>query len=381
MTQIRIDTDQVRETGRRLNTEADRLAQIGRELQSAIGSLDTGAWDGRSRARAAPLLNRVRPESEQTAERLGELGRKLARVAEVFEHEDNTAAGNMAGMSWVDFEATHKLASVPWASISLSGLPATGGDTSSLADLYSHLSIKEKQACLNELNNEIEELQQRINNFVPTSVWSPVILAILKFILQRKIALRDALEEAIANDPTPLKYDGPGSNVWDKDKPKKNACVLYAEQRTGVDIDTGPSSNYAKDIPNQYEHTVTLDGGEKDLRDHIEPGMAMVWQPPDAHPVPANWPEGRSPLYGTNAGSKPFEPPPEGDYYDDVSYADHDKGHVAVVEEVGRDYIVVSDQHGNRHRIEQHGRYSHNGPKDDKNFLVGPTFVDLSSHK
>ncbi|RLC82159.1 MAG: hypothetical protein DRJ03_19435, partial [Chloroflexi bacterium] len=62
MTQIRIDTELAGEVARRLITEADRMAEIGRELQNAIGSLDTGAWDGRSRARAEPLLGRVRPE-------------------------------------------------------------------------------------------------------------------------------------------------------------------------------------------------------------------------------------------------------------------------------------------------------------------------------
>ncbi len=103
MTQIRINTDQVRETGRRLSTEAERLAQIGQELQSAIGSLDTWAWDGRSRARAAPLLGRVRPENERVKHQLEELGYKLVRVADIFEQEDNTAARNLDGMPWVDF--------------------------------------------------------------------------------------------------------------------------------------------------------------------------------------------------------------------------------------------------------------------------------------
>ena len=61
-------------------------------MQRAIGSLDTGAWDGRSRWRAEPLLDRVRPESARVADGLDELGRKLVRVADTFEQEDNTAA-------------------------------------------------------------------------------------------------------------------------------------------------------------------------------------------------------------------------------------------------------------------------------------------------
>jgi len=104
MAQIRIDTEQVRETGQRLSAEGDHLAQIGQELERAIGGLDTGAWDGRSRARAAPLLNRVRPENARLADELDRLGRKLVRVAEVFEAEDGAAARNFGVMTWSIFD-------------------------------------------------------------------------------------------------------------------------------------------------------------------------------------------------------------------------------------------------------------------------------------
>jgi uncharacterized protein YukE len=104
MAQIRIDTEHTREVGRRLIAEGDRLAEIGHELQHAIGRLDTWAWDGHSRRRAEPMLSQVRPESARVAEGLDALGRKLMRVADVFEQEDNTAARNLEGMPWVDFE-------------------------------------------------------------------------------------------------------------------------------------------------------------------------------------------------------------------------------------------------------------------------------------
>ena len=111
MTRIRIDTEHAREVGRRLMSEADYVAQIGRELQNAIGSLDTGAWDGRSRARAAPLLNRVRPENARLADELDELGRKLVRAAEMFEAEDGAAARNFGDLGWVEFDVSSKIPS------------------------------------------------------------------------------------------------------------------------------------------------------------------------------------------------------------------------------------------------------------------------------
>jgi len=99
---IRVNTERVCETGRRLIATDNRLSQIGHELQRAIGGLDTWAWDGVSRARAEPLLSRAGPESARLAEGLDTLDRQLLRVAEVFEREDNSAAGNLAGMlGWI----------------------------------------------------------------------------------------------------------------------------------------------------------------------------------------------------------------------------------------------------------------------------------------
>jgi len=100
MGKIQIDTERVRETGRRLISEGDRLAEIGHELQRATGGLDTWAWDGRSRSRAEPLLNRVRPESARVKHQLEELGYKLIRIANIFEQRDSDAAGDLGGLIW-----------------------------------------------------------------------------------------------------------------------------------------------------------------------------------------------------------------------------------------------------------------------------------------
>ena len=138
MTQIRIDTEYTREIGRRLIAEADRMAEIGRELQHAIGSLDTGAWDGRSRARAEPLLSRVRPESEWVKHQLEELGRQLFRIADAFEQADSQSAAGVDTIPWFVPESLlgwrtnpalrmgSLLAGGGAAAITLTTLPVTG---------------------------------------------------------------------------------------------------------------------------------------------------------------------------------------------------------------------------------------------------------------
>ncbi|OQA21914.1 MAG: hypothetical protein BWY63_01075 [Chloroflexi bacterium ADurb.Bin360] len=104
MTRIRLNTQQAREVAQRLCAEADALDRMTNSLNHAIGSLDTWAWDGRSRARAESHLNRVAPSGRDAAQMLEDLGRKLRHVADTFEREDATASRNLEGMSWVEWD-------------------------------------------------------------------------------------------------------------------------------------------------------------------------------------------------------------------------------------------------------------------------------------
>ncbi|MBN1875118.1 MAG: WXG100 family type VII secretion target [Anaerolineae bacterium] len=104
MVRIRLDTDHIRGVGRQLASESHHTGQIGGELQSAMNSLDTWVWDGRSRAAIEPLLDQVRPSNARVAEELDRLSRLLFRVAEQFEDEDNKAARDLEGMPWVDWD-------------------------------------------------------------------------------------------------------------------------------------------------------------------------------------------------------------------------------------------------------------------------------------
>lgn len=103
MTQIRIDTQRVRDVGRQFRSDSDQINDIGNALQSAINSLDTWAWDGRSRADAEPMLDQVHPGSRNLASDLERLGKMLQHVADRFENEDNTAARELEDLPWVEF--------------------------------------------------------------------------------------------------------------------------------------------------------------------------------------------------------------------------------------------------------------------------------------
>jgi len=131
MPQIRIDTNQARDIGRRLIAEGDRLNEIGHELQSAISGLDTGAWDGTSRAQAEPMLCRARPESEHVAQQLDGFGRQLARVADAFEQADSESAARVDTIPWFMPEPLLGWRTSP--ALRLGSLMAGGGDVATIA--------------------------------------------------------------------------------------------------------------------------------------------------------------------------------------------------------------------------------------------------------
>ncbi len=106
MTQIRIDTECARWVAEQLVSAGNLLNRIGGELQSAIGSLDTWAWDGASRARAEPLLSRVPLESERVAQQLDHLGCQLTRIAEAFQQADNQSAARVEAIPWFLLESS-----------------------------------------------------------------------------------------------------------------------------------------------------------------------------------------------------------------------------------------------------------------------------------
>jgi uncharacterized protein YukE len=137
MAKIRINTQYVRDVGRRFLVESGEIEEIARVLRYAISDLDVGAWDGRSRADAQPLLDQVHPRSVSLAHDLNHLGQLLRRIASQFEVEDSVAAGHIGDLDWVEFgvETTGPYVSPPSSSSGEQGTLA--GDDASLLDKIS----------------------------------------------------------------------------------------------------------------------------------------------------------------------------------------------------------------------------------------------------
>jgi WXG100 family type VII secretion target len=136
-------------------------------------------------------------------------------------------------------------------------------------------------------------------------------------------------------------------------------CVLQARQRSGGRLKNCPDG-WARSLPDAYppdkKLKLTSSADEGDLRQSgIQPGMAMVWQP----------------------GEKMY-PNQNQQGYTYAVRADSTGGHVAIVEEVGADYVIVSDNHGSSWRIDQHVTYWENRVQHTENFLPNATFIDLT---
>lgn len=156
MTQIRIDTEHVREAGQRFIGEGKRLTEVGHELQNAARGLDLWAWDGHSRRQADSLLVRMRPENAYLAAKLESMGHRLLLVADVFEQRDRETESDFSKIPWVDFETAHRLnithrtnlnpvAGTMLCAATLSELPMTGESSGGLVEaIYRTVPIETK---------------------------------------------------------------------------------------------------------------------------------------------------------------------------------------------------------------------------------------------
>lgn len=238
MSQIRIHTERVRETGHHLSSRADWIEQVGAELGRAIGSLDLSMWNGHSRAQAEPLLEQVRPASAQLAHELERLGQLLRRVAESFEQEDATAAHNLEEMPWVDFAAGGGGAVLGAATAAM----AAGGiltDASSPIPDFSQMSWAQRFKALDEIKAQITRLEQEIQHIAELLKQEEAGIANLDAEIQTLKAQREALQKE-AEDWKNRILPAEGGLQWgfdDKfpDAPWRTRADEYEDQLKALD--------------------------------------------------------------------------------------------------------------------------------------------------
>ena len=195
MLQIRLNTQHAREAAQRLYAEADALERMTDSLHHAIDSLDTWAWDGRSRARAESHLNRVVPAGREVVQALEDLGRKLRHVADTFEQEDMAAAGHLESMPWVEFEsgagavlgaATVAGMVVPEVILASMPMPVT-------AD-FSKMTWAERFGYLNGIGERIPALEAELENLKNRAADVAAAISALDKQIADLQARRDALQ-------------------------------------------------------------------------------------------------------------------------------------------------------------------------------------------
>jgi surface antigen len=320
------------------------------------------------------MLDRVRPESSRVANRLEDLGRKLRHVAEVFEQEDNTAARNLAGMSWVDFEtsggkvlgaSTIAMAApaVTFVSLKLPLEEYRPRDISKMswADRFEYADelpkqIKELEDAQQELKDKIDECDQEIADIDEQ-------IADLQ-------AQRDALQEKAADWRNKLKPDDDGlkwgfddgildapwrtesDDMEDQIADLDNRIEGLQEERQGL---IEQRAGYQKDLSDLDQRVNSLRETQEELRKTEQKGIPMDG-PSDYHdafpgkkdtnctkyassrrdvPCRGNaqeW-DGEAEAAGYEVGERPVKGSVmvwESTFED----ADDDYGHVAIVERV-----------------------------------------------
>jgi hypothetical protein len=109
---IRIDPSHVVAIGRRLVSEAEQIAAIGRRLSGVVNGLD---WESRTRIGMEDDFALARSRAEVLGRQLTGHGERLIHIAELFEQADS--------------ESAQGLDAIPWAGLT----PAAGGGISGTA--------------------------------------------------------------------------------------------------------------------------------------------------------------------------------------------------------------------------------------------------------
>lgn len=195
MPQIRLNTQYAREVAQRLYAEADVLERMTDSLHRAIGSLDTWAWNGRSRVNAESRLNQVLPAGREVVQALEDLGHKLRHIADTFEQEDIAAAGHLESMPWVEFESG---AGAVLGAATVAGMVTPAVMLASMPELavtdFSKMAWSERFSYLDEIDARILALEADLENLKNRAATVDTEISALDKQIADLQARRDALQ-------------------------------------------------------------------------------------------------------------------------------------------------------------------------------------------
>ena len=293
MPRIRVDPDYLRELARRFSETTGALQALHGRLSGAWGQLGVGGWEGRHRGLVEPQWRQVRTRLNVLTEQAAALSRFLYDRAARFEEADQAgmaAVGQVAG--------AFAVAQQTWSRW--------------FRPLQSVLSFPQ----------DLVGRLLRLGGWVaraPVAFVASVgglftgLLAGTRFLRPVSPRWRTQLDEA-AGQFCPLPSPSvkvPPPTLKPADPAQFSSCALYAQARR-PDLGRAGGDGGAYNYIINYRHTdryyrVTADMAEGDLRKtQLRPGAAVVW----------------------DRG---------------VRGADATYGHVAIIEEVGPDYIEVSE--------------------------------------
>jgi len=311
MTRIRVDPDHLRELARQLSAMASALRSLHGRLSEAWGQLNVGGWEGRHRGLVEPQWWQVRARLNVLADQADALSRFLYDLVARFEEADQAgmaAIGQMAGafavaqQTWSPwFRPLQSVLSFPQALVErllrlgewVKQVPVTF--VASLTGLLSGVFVGTRSLrpaspqWQERLDQAAEHAQSRVSRPLTTPPSSP----------------------APATRPGEQKVKVPPPRLQPADPAKYSSCALYAQARR-PDLGPAGGDGGAYNYIRKFKHTeryyrITPEAAKGDLRTtHLRPGTAVVWNKR-------------------------------------VRGADPTYGHIAIIEEVGPDYIEVSE--------------------------------------
>jgi len=310
---ILVTPERLREIARLFQQAQAQWQEQGTRLQTQFGILD---WEASQQVNMEEQVSQATRLANDLAQRAGELATSLESAASRFEQADSQGAAVLGAsvgsttLAWLQGFSSLP----PWLQLSNSGLPGwerlsallgaplqVGGTPLPVSGGNALLGLS-FLASLPWLGGSLQSLSETVWNWLHGYGWRANTELVSPPATGQVVVQSLKVEEknGISQPVSPI--------LQPSDPASFSSCALYAQARRP---DLGPTGGQggAADYLSKYRDNVfQLPAQTTDFRDNIAVGHAIIW---DRHVLPKE-------------------------------YGGWDYGHVAIVEEVGPDYVTVS---------------------------------------